>query len=243
MRRLFLCLCLSSALVAGFCWGLQTPKVELSTPGDKPVPLVTFELAFPGATPSHYSIAVESSGRAAYRSDDIGAQGERESAAGDPYLVKFIVSEPTRSRIFQLAKEVNYFQGNFNYTKTRVADTGTKTLSYSEGPADSFATPTIGKRTQTVYNYSQNPSIQQLTTIFQQISATLELGRRIDYLHRFDKLGLDAELKRADEMAGENQLLEIQAIAPSLRAVADDYSVLHIARQHAEHLLEQAGAH
>jgi hypothetical protein len=228
-------------LLAGPCWGRQTPNVEPNTPGDKPVPVITFDLAFPGTTPSHYSIAVESTGKAAYRSDDLGTEGQRASAAGSPYLLEFIVSEATCTQIFNLARELNYFRGDFNYTKTRVADTGTKTLSYSEGPANSFDTPTNGKRTQTVYNYSQNGSIQQLTAIFQRISSTLELGRRIAFLHRFDKLGLDAELKRADEMAAENQLLELQAIAPTLRAVAGDYSVLHIAREHAEHLLELAG--
>ena len=243
MQRLSLCVFLSGWLAAGLCWGRQTPNVEPNTPGDKTVPVVAFDLAFSGATPSHYAIAVESTGGAAYRSDDIGTQGEQASAAGDPYLLKFTVSEPTRTRIFQLAREAHYFQGNFNYTKTRVADTGTKTLSYSEGPANAFAAPTNGKRSQTVYNYSQNPSIQELTAIFQRISTTIELGRHIAYLHRFDKLGLDAELKRADEMAGENQLLELQAIAPALQAVADDYSVLHIAREHAKHLLELAGAH
>jgi hypothetical protein len=229
---------LAAMLAASYA---QTPNLEPNQPGDKPVPQVAFDLVFPGVTPSHYSVAVQSTGRAAYRSDDLGTQGKQSSAAGEPYLLEFTVSEPTRTRIFQLAQQTNYFQGDFNYTKTRVADTGTKTLSYSEGPANSFDTPTSGKRTQTVYNYSQNPAIQQLTSIFQQVSATLELGRRLAYLHRFDKLGLDAELKRAEEMENEQQLLELQAIAPTLRSIADDYSVLHIAREHAQHLLQPGG--
>jgi hypothetical protein len=203
--------------------------------------VVAFDFAFPGANPAHYSIAVESTGQAAYRSDDLGAEGQSASNEGIPYLLEFLVSEATRTRIFQLAKQAKYFQDDFNYTKTPVANTGTKTLSYSEGPARSFDTPTHGKRTQTVYNYSQNPSIQQLTDIFQKISATVELGRRLARLHRFDKLGLDAELKLADEMAGKDELIELQAIAPALHSIADDYRVLHMAREHAKHLLELAG--
>ncbi len=237
MRRLFvIALVLASVVLA---WG-QQPDLQPNAPGDKPVPTVTFDLVFPGAVPAHYSVAVESSGRAAYRSDEIAAGGPPETATGDPYLVYFVVSEATRTRIFKLAAAANYFNGRFNYTKSRVANTGTKTLTYSEGPAVPFGKPTAGVRSSTVYNYSENPDIQRLTTIFQDISESLELGRRLNYLHRFDKLGLDAELKRAVEQAHEGQLLELQAIAPVLKAVADDSDVMHIARQRAQELLKIA---
>jgi hypothetical protein len=144
--------------------------------------------------------------------------------------------------VFQLAKQANYFRGNFNYTKGRIANTGTKTLSYSEGPVDSFGKPTNGVRYETTYNYSENAAIQELTAIFQNISNTLELGRRLDHLRRFDRLGLDAELKRAEEMAKGGQLLELQAILPALQKVVDDSSVLHIARESAQHLIGLAEA-
>ncbi len=223
-----------------FVWG-QQPNLEPNTPGDKPVPTVTYDQVFPGAVPAHFSVAVESDGRAAYRSDEIGP-GVRESATGDPYLLQFVVSDATRTRIFTLAAEANYFHGDFNYTKSRIANTGTKTLTYSQGSAVSFGKPTTGVRSSTVYNYSENRAIQQLTAVFQEISQTLELGRRLNYLHRFDKLGLDAELKSAEQMAHEGQLLELQAIAPALKAVADDTAVMHIARQRAEALLKIAQA-
>ncbi len=221
-----------------FVWG-QQPNLEPNTPGDKPVPTVTYDQVFPGAVPAHFSVAVESDGRAAYRSDETGP-GAPETATGDPYLLQFVVSDATRTRIFNLASEANYFHGNFNYTKNRIASTGTKTLTYSEGPAVSFGNPTSGVRSSTVYNYSENRAIQQLTSIFQVISQTVELGRRLNYLHRFDKLGLDAELKSAEQMAHEGQLLELQAIAPTLKAVADDSAVMHIARQRAQDLLKIA---
>ena len=88
------------------------------------------------------------------------------------------MSDVTRTRIFSLAKQAHYFKGNFAYTKGRVADTGTKTLTYSEGPADSFDQPTAGVHNTTTYNYSEDPAIQQLTSIFEGISETMELGRR-----------------------------------------------------------------
>jgi hypothetical protein len=214
----------------------QQPNLEPNTPVDKPVPTVTFDFLFPGATPSHYAISVESSGKAAYRSDEVGPEGKSEPNAGEPYLVKFVVSGSPRERIFEFARQANYFKGSFDFTKHRVANTGAKTLTYSEGPAVAGGV-TSGMRNSTSYNYSENPAIQQLTNIFQSISNTLELGARLSFLRRFDKLGLDAELKRAGQMARDNQLLELHAIEPALRAVANDTRVMNLARQEAKDLL------
>ena len=197
------------------------------------VPTVTFEFAWPGADPAHYALAVDSTGRAAYRDDDPAA----DSQTGDPYLYKFVVSEPTRSRIFQLAQQAHYFQGDFDYKKGRIAQTGIKTLSYREGPGELFFQPTNGVRTQTSYNWSENPAIQQLTTLFQDIAATLQAGRKLNFLRRFDKLGLEAELKHIEESQKSGSMAELQAIAPALQEVAQDPGVMHVSRQRAQHLL------
>lgn len=229
------------ALLLSPAWS-QQPNLEPNSPSDKPVPTVGFEIAFSGATPAHYAVAVESSGRAAYRSDDLRAGSSVQQPTGVPYVVRFTISDATRSRIFALAKQAKFFKGNFDYTKTRVANTGTKTLRYGEGSADSFTSPTRGEFTSTTYNYSENPAIQQLTAIFQSISSTLELGRRLESMHRYERLGLDEELKNAEQAASDHQLVELDAIAPALQAIAQDPAVLHIARERAQHLLKLAAS-
>lgn len=220
----------------------QQPNLEPDTPHDKPQPTVSFDFVLPGTRPAHFAISVESSGRAAYRSDEVAPKSGSDEQAGDPYLLRFVMSEPTRTRIFALARQADFFKGDFNYTKSRVANTGAKTLSYGEGPSVAFGGPTNGVRNSTTYNYSDNPAIQQLTTIFQSISNTIELGARLDFLRRFDKLGLDAELKRADEMAKENNFVELHVIAPTLRTISEDYRVVNVARQRAKNLLSMAEA-
>jgi hypothetical protein len=238
------------AVLLGFAFQLaaQVPSLEPNTPENKPAPTVSFEFVLSGASPAHYALAVESSGRAAYQSNDVGLATANDSTQGTPYMRRFVVSNATSTRIFALARQANYFKGNFEYSKGRVADTGTKTLSYGQGSLNTFGTtttpgaPTVGVRSSTTYNYSDNAAIQQLTTIFEGISNTLELGTRLDYLHRFDRLGLDAELKQAEEKAKNGQLLELQVIEPNLRAVADDTSVLNVARERAQHLLKLAQA-
>jgi hypothetical protein len=84
--------------------------------------------------------------------------------------------------------------------------------------------------------------LRQLTELLQAISATLEFGRSLDYLYRHDKLGLNAELKRMDELAAAGQLAELQALGPQLQRIAGDSNVMEIARQKARRLLQRANA-
>ena len=58
-----------------------------------------------------------------------------------------------------------------------------------------------------------------------------------DYLLCFDRLGLDAALAQAEAKAKNKQLYELLAIAPELRAVAEDTEVMNVARARAQRLL------
>lgn len=187
-----------------------------------PEPIVSFSLELAGAVPPYYSISVESTGNAAYRSSPVAGDME-----GDPYITKFVVSQAARTRIFDLAKKLHYFKGDYEYHKGRLANTGAKTLYYTDQKTNN----------STTYNYSSNQDIQELTKLFQGISTTLEFGRRLQYYYDHQKLGLDDELKRMDQMADEGQLDELQAVSPILQKIADDPQVMHIDKQHAQHLL------
>jgi hypothetical protein len=74
------------------------------------------------------------------------------------------------------------------------------------------------------------------------MSTTLEFGRRLDFYHHHQKLALEAELKRMEEMAKEKSLQEIQAIAPLLQQIATDQTVLNVSRARAQRLLLANGA-
>jgi hypothetical protein len=192
-----------------------------------PEPIVSFSLEFTGAIPPYYSISVESTGKAAYRSSPVPGD-----MAGDPYITKFVVSQLARTRIFELAKKLHYFRGDYEYHKGRLANTGIKTLYYTDEKTNN----------STTYNYSSNQDIQELTRLFQGISTTMEFGRRLSYYYDHQKLGLDEELKRMDQMAQEGALAELQAVAPILQKIAGDSQVMHIDQQHAQHLLQMGSA-
>lgn len=191
------------------------------------VPTVTFTLNWKQGDPSWYSVAIRSTGTASYRSEPGQMPGGLPS---DPYMVEFTASEETRTKVFELAEQANYFQGDFDYKKNRIAYTGDKTLLYQDGP----------KRYQTTFNWSKNQGIQRLADYFQGISITMEFGRKLDHLYRFEKLGLERELKRMEELKRSDQLPEVQALQPILKKIANDRTVVNVARQRALRLMGQS---
>jgi len=71
---------------------------------------------------------------------------------------------------------------------------------------------------------------------------TQSFARRLLHLRKFDKLGLEAVLKRMEEMEKDNYLSEMQAIAPVLRQLANDPNVMHVARERANRMLDRLAA-
>ncbi|HZQ91954.1 MAG TPA: hypothetical protein VFA60_09195 [Terriglobales bacterium] len=238
MRTLRNQLLFATALLIAASALAQVPKLDPYVPEHKPrVATVTFSLDFPGSDPSHYAMSVEAAGDAAYASDvDQNPAYATPSSSGgavplERYDVKFTMPQATRERIFALAQKLKYFQGSFDYTKGRIANTGAKKLVYADE----------SRYFETSYNWSQNEDIQELTRIFQSVGASLEFGRRLEHQYRYTKLALDDELKRMEDAANAGELLAIEAVAPTLEKIVNDRSVLHIARIRAQRLLARAG--
>ena len=79
--------------------------------------------------------------------------------------------------------------------------------------------------------------MQALTELFQAMAETMDRGRELDHLHRFDRLGLDAATKfLSDEIAAGNAL-EVGTIAPSLHSIAADTDLMQRVRARAQALL------
>lgn len=188
---------------------------------------VSFTLDFPNANPSHYEITVDSTGQGRYVSN---GQLEKDSVPADPAPLEFTISDRVRNQIFDLAQRAHYFSGKVDSGRKNIANTGTKTLTYKDGKHDGRAS----------YNYSTMLPIEQLTAIFQGLSETLEFGRRLSFFHKYQKLALDEDLKRMEELQKDNNLGDIQAIAPVLKEIANDQSVMNVARARALRLMATA---
>ncbi|HUO59267.1 MAG TPA: hypothetical protein VMU24_01275 [Candidatus Acidoferrales bacterium] len=190
-------------------------------------PLVTFELDWRAVDPQFYTISIDSAGRGSYCSQP---HTEPEETPGDPYLLKFTADPRDTAEIFRLAEELKFFQGKFDNLGKKVAQTGIKTLRYRDGT----------KQYSTDYNASTNPKLNELTSLFQRMSTTFELGRALQHKLRYDKLGLDEVLKRMEDLQKSGQLAELQAIAPVLTQIANEQNVMNVARQRAHRLLSSS---
>jgi hypothetical protein len=208
----------------------QSPNArEASAPSPA---TINFECNWTASTPQKYSVEVKSDGSAKYSSSSPTRADADSSAADEEYQREFTLSDATRERIFKLAEQTDYFNGDFDYRKHAVASTGKKTLVYTDAT----------RHFQTAFDYSDHQAIQELNRIFLGISTTLQHGRKLQFLRRFDKLGLEAELRFAEEEAASHNLVELQLIAPLLESIADDKSILNIARQRAKRLLALSAA-
>jgi hypothetical protein len=204
---------------------------EDSSPAAAPAstlsPTITFTLDFPESIPDHYRVTVNADGHAAYDSTGkLTAEGETP----EPFHMEFMMSAGNRTKIFELARRARYFAGKLDSDKHNLANTGTKTLTYQDEQHSTRAS----------YNYSSSQPVQELTSLFQGISMTLEFGRRLEYFHRYQKLALDDELKRMDEMERSNALEEVQAVGPILKKISEDQSVINGARARALRLLQES---
>jgi len=190
---------------------------------------VTFSLDFPKSDPERYSITVQSDGHARY---ECSARISDESDDRETYQTEFTFSDATRVRIFDLAVQAHYFSGKVDSGNRKLAFTGAKKLIYKDGQRESSA----------AYNFSPLPAVQQLTTLFQSVSATLEFGRRLAHDRRYQKLALDDELKRMEDQARRGDLIELQAVRPILQEIHDDGSVMNVVRARAQRIMDMGNA-
>jgi hypothetical protein len=142
------------------------------------------------------------------------------------------LTPPTVAKIFKTARDLNRFDMVCESRAKNIANTGKKTLSYAGAEGAGSCT----------YNFSANKDIEGLTNTFLSIAFTLDEGRRLEFLHRYDRLGLDAEMIGLEQAARIGHALELGTIATVLNSIAADTAVMERVRLQAAKLLEQAGS-
>jgi hypothetical protein len=185
--------------------------------------IVTFTLDFPASQPEHYSIRIQSDGPSRYQSS---GRFSTDSDETDSFDLDFTATAETRQKIFDLAAKAGFFQKDLDAHHKGIAFTGKKVLTYKDARRSGECT----------YNYSTNLAVQELTSLMQSLSATLEFGHRLQYDRHYQKLALEQEFKRMEQMARSDQLVEITAIRPILDQI-------NVTRARAQRLLERAGVH
>jgi hypothetical protein len=143
---------------------------------------------------------------------------------------KIILSLTTTLRIFATARELNRFNMTCASSAKNIADTGAKTLRYTGEGGDGACG----------YNYSQDKRVVALTDLFQAIAETLDIGRKLEFDHRFDRLGLDATMATLVEEVEAGRAAELGTIYTTLKSIAQDSELLERVRLRAAKLLRQA---
>lgn len=191
---------------------------------------IVFAFERQGLSIPKFRLTIRRDGSAFYEGEELPeGVGPDPTPAGpaQPFSSVVSISPATVDRIFAQSEKLNRFNTACASKAKNIADTGTKTLTYSAPDGNGSCT----------YNYSENKDVQALTETLQAITETMDQGRRLDYLHRYDRLGLDAAMIYLTQEVSEGRALEVGTIAPSLRAISSDAMVIQRARAKADALL------
>lgn len=197
---------------------------------------VTFQFERPGLTVPKFVILVHEDGTGSYTGETAatsgGSDGALRPASPGQKIDRAIKLTPsTTDVIFKTARSLDYFTTTCASKAKNIADTGKKVLTYSG--ADGHGTCT--------YNYSESKSITQLTETFQAIAFTMDEGRKLDFMHRYDRLGLYTEIDTLRHEVEAKRALELGNISQSLASIAGDEALMEKVRERATALLNMAG--
>lgn len=196
-------------------------------------PRISFRFDRPGVSVPKYTVTVIDSGALLYEGEEVTPAATRtvsdsaDPSSGRAFKIATHLSPGTTKRLFAAAKGLKDFNIQCESKAKNIADTGKKTLAFS-GP-DGHG--------ECTYNYSDNKNVAQLTDTFLAIVETMDEGRALDHLHRFDRLGLDAAVTTLAEQVNSGRALELGTIAETLRSIASDTSVIQRVRVRASQLL------
>jgi hypothetical protein len=175
--------------------------------------------------PPYYSIAIDSTGASTYQSAPDSVE-----KTGVPYTIEFQANDATRRTTFSIARDLNFFSGEFPTSLGFPAKDPVNTLTYHDSTFNN----------QITFTESSDSRIRELVSVFDEISATLEFGRRLTYSHQHAPNTLDGELASMQKDSERHLLRELQAVAPVLRSIAADNKLPSSTRERAQTILATA---
>jgi hypothetical protein len=218
-------------LSSGLLFAGQAVAPANSSPGST-VAVVSFEFERPGLAVPHFTLLLREDGTGVYNAEQAEMPPTGTSMRGQAAqrIDRTVVLSPaTVAKVFRAARELNYFNVACASKAKNIANTGKKTLSYSGADGHGSC----------VYNYSENKNVEMVGDTFIGIASTLDEGRSLEFLHRYDRLGLDAEMTGFATQIEDGRALEVGTISQTLAAIADDMAVMQRVRLKAAKILEQ----
>jgi hypothetical protein len=196
---------------------------------------VSFQFDRTGLSVPRFTLRLREDGTGSYQADqaEIAATATSMRGQAAQHIDRPIkLTSGTVAKIFKEARAADHFNIECASKLKNIADTGKKTLTSTGAGGSGSCT----------YNYSENKSVDMLTSTFLAIAYTLDEGRKLEFLHRYDRLGLDAEMISFSQELEAGRALELGTISPALAAIVDDTAVIQRVRLRAQKMLEQAAS-
>jgi len=182
---------------------------------------LTFRRVFKSSSPEFIEIVVPEDGHPA--TYDIRQLDE------DPSASPFQISGGLRARMFDLAAQLNHFQGQDLDVHRKIANLGEKTFRWEKG-ADGH---------EVKFNYTLNSAAAQLLQIFEGLARQQEHVMLLTRRMRYDRLGINDALLQFETDLNHKLLPEPQCALPMLDEIGNDARFVDIARQRARTLAER----
>jgi hypothetical protein len=179
-------------------------------------PRLFYSRAFPGSKPDYIQIVVEKSGDAVY-----------QEAVDDDLPLKFKLKPEDIAVIYELAGKLDHFKHPLE-APVKVAFMGTKTFRYIDGD----------DKTEVKFNYSEDPSAQQLQDWFERMAESAQRRIELERAAKYDHLGVDQALNGIEESFENGRVVAPEQYLPMLDRVAKNETYMHQARAKAAELAE-----
>jgi hypothetical protein len=147
----------------------------------------------------------------------------------DPSPKAFHVSAPLRTKIFEIAGQLNHFQDLDLDVHRRIANLGAKTFRYEKG----------GESHEVTFNYTLNAAATQLMQIFEGLARQEEHVVTLERRMKYDRLGVNDALLQFESDFNKKLLPEPEVALPALEQISKDTRFVDIARQRARALAER----
>jgi hypothetical protein len=182
---------------------------------------LTFRRVFKSSSPEFIEISV--------REDSDQATYEIRQLDDDPGSAPFAVSAALRAKMFELAGQLNHFQGQDLDVHRKIANLGEKTFRWEQGSVSHEAT----------FNYTLNSAAAQLLQIFEGLARQQELLMLLERRMKYDRLGINDALLEFESDLNRKLLPEPERALPTLDQIAADSRFVEIGRQRARALAER----
>ncbi|HEY0263889.1 MAG TPA: hypothetical protein VGC07_05145 [Granulicella sp.] len=198
--------------------------VALLAPEAQPTVSFRFDRPIKGVVVPHYTIELHADGTGQYHA---------ELASGQAVDRELTVTSTTMNTLLEDLRQLRSSGGDCNLKAKNIADTGTKVIMLTD-PEGNFGC---------TWNSPASKIVEQLNYLLFGLETTLEAGRSLEFKHRFDHLGLDAEMQNLSDAVKDGRAIELGNIASTLSSIARDTELIQRVRTRASSLLAAAQGH